>query len=769
PLGAATAAGGTSAFKELRGLCRLDSATLLLCADTSVVKLSLADGKTTPVVQGLKAPQAVTTDATGNLYVSDLGDSQQIRKYSPEGKELAVWGRAGGKAINQVPYDPLAFSNIAHLAVGSDGNLWLAENAGPPRRFVKMTTEGKWLEDFCGPIAYNTFGPDLDDSSIVYYTSDPNGLFVETKLNYDRYIADPMKPGDGWHITAIHDMTRGADGVTVNPLMAEVARNGYGHVFVFKGPNDKKYFVRPSKGNRAAQPPGMGLWVWEKEHWVPAVYLAVGDKASSWTDRNGDGLVQEDETWTGTPVNSVAWIGRDLKLEGFEGTLAPASVDARGVPQYQGGGFASYLKKGEPDYQDGWTFVSASVDGAVYYVANPGPERHLSFWDRADENRVIKVKDGRVQWVIGDHSEHPDNTQLSTASGIAGVVDDVVMVHNVEPANYVAYTTDGFTLGNAMVDADGKRPSVGPAVINIESFTGMFIKDATTGKRMLFTVSSGDDRILEVTGPGELTRLEGSVALPSVLPLQPMSEGAGMGTGPGTGEGVALAFEVAYENWRGANNRTRAMDGIDAEWPAVKRGLPLIDLESVKSAKTAKDGGNDKGNVIGDVRLRRDGGKLAVFANVLAGTDLAEGDGIEITLADAKGGQTRRFLITPGGVDKKGVAKSQVLLDGKALPASGGAARIVPRWHSLGTRLEAEISLEVLPFAVKRPQTVRVAAKDPVTGKMSNIDKKIEDVPDLEGAFQISVAFVRKAADATARPKRIAAWPLEGMGAASAP
>lgn len=714
------------------GIVRLDAGHLLICSGKEVVKFDVAAGKSSPFIAGLEAPRAVTADPAGNVYVFDAGTVQQIQKFSAAGKLLETWGTLGGKPTNQLVYDPLAFKNITSMVVAADGNLWSAEASTPPRRFVKMSPAGKWLEDFYGPVAYNTFGPDLDDVSTVYYSSnaegDPN--FIKTHVDYEKYAANPLDPAAAWKVEAIYDLSRGADGVTVNPLMKAVAENGYGHVVAFTGSNGKKYFFRTSKGNRASQPPGAGIWIWEKNRWVPSVYLSRDEKAQpSWTDKNGDGLVQDDEWFTGLPVTSVIWLTRDLRLDGFEGTVKPASVDERGVPNYQGGEFAAYLPKGALSYQDGWTFASPLVNGAVFYVSNAGPERHLTFWDRTDENRLIKVENGRVQWVIGQHSEKADFAEFSTISGIAGIVDDLVLVHNVEPANYLAFTTDGFTLGNTIVDETGKRPSVGPNAINIENFTGLFIQDPKTGRRMLFSVSSGDDRILEITGPGELTRLEGEVALASVPPLQPMT----------------ATFEVPYQNWRGTVTRTQALDGIDAEWPAVKTGVPLI----------------ANGTVIGDVRLRRDGGKLAVFANLLDSQPLVEGEGLELTLATADGSQPQRFFIMPGV--KKGKPAAVVQLNGTVIPNLD--AKIVPRWNGLGHRIEGELPLELLPFAELREQTVRTPAKDPRTGKLSKLENKSQRVSDLPGEFQLSVAVVRQR---DGKPPRVT-WPESGAGTAVAP
>jgi hypothetical protein len=702
-----------------QGLARFDAQNLLVCSSTQVLKLNLASGKTTPLLSGLIAPRAVARDDAGNLYVSDLGESQQIKKFSPDGKLLASWGAEGGKPATQPVYNPLALRNVTGLTLGPDGNLWSNEATHIPRRFVKMATDGRWLEDFYGPVAYNTFGPDLDDFSSVYYNTGGKSTaahFVKARLNYEKYVADPNNPSAGWKIEAIYDLGVGADGKTPNELMVGVAATGYGHVFVFTGANGKKYLFRPSKQNRAAAPPGAGLWLWEKERWVPAAFLSSNAKSSgaSWSDFNGDGLVQENERYATAPVQTYAWISRDLTLQGFDGTLTSPKVDARGVPDYRDGRFTPYLKQGEPNYQDGWTFVSPRVQDATYYVSNAGADRHLAFWDRASENRLIKVENGAVQWVIGQHEPKGGFAAFSTISGIAGIVDDIVIAHNVEPASYLAFTSDGFMLGNVLADEEGKHPPVGPSIVNIESFTGLFVKDPKSDKKLLFSVSSGDDRILEVTGPGQTTRLNGEFTLDTPRPR--LVEGDN-------------TTEIPYQNWIGNNPTSWKIDGAADEWAIEARGLPLYDGSTL----------------IGDVRLRRDAGVLHVLADVLDTTPLETGEGIELNLAPENGEGTRIFL--SADKDKKGVWKGGASLEkaGASVPATGAKVAVALRWRDLGYRLEAEIPLSLLAeLTAPREQKVRRITKDARTGKMSAIENKTETLPDLRGPLRLQATVVRR-------------------------
>ena len=717
------------------GLARFDADHLLVCSANQVLKLDLKSGQTEVLLSGLQQARAVTVDRAGALYVSDLGQSQQIKKFSG-GKLVASWGQVGGKPDEMKPYDPLAFENVSVLAVGPDGNLWLAESAVTPKRFVKLSSAGKWLEDFYGPVAYNTFGPDLDDASTVYYNSGGNqggARVIETKVDYAQYARNSNDPGAAWRIVAIHDLELGADGKSRNELMGRVARTGYGHYFAFTATNGKKYLFRPSKHNRATAPDGAGLWLWENARWIPVAFLAREEKTKSWADQNGDGLVQDAELFESAPAQQYAWIDRDLSLDGFGSHVAPATVSARGVPDYRGGQVTPYLPVDSKAIPEGWTFVSAAQQGEVFYVSNIGPHRHLGFWDRASENRVIKVADGKVQWILGQHAPNATFTDFNTLSGVAGRVDGITLVHTVDPY-YYAITSDGFELGNVMADADGEAPRSGPTAVTIESFTDLYIKDPKTKKNLLFSVSSGDDRILEVVGPGQITRLNGEITLDSARPDLPAS-------GP-----AIIPYATIYGNVA----RDQGVDGQDYDWQPGARGLPIYSGQTL----------------IGDVRLRRDAGNLWVFADVLDAHFGQAGEGVELQFAPQTGGPTRTLLLSATPSGKSGELAAKATLDGEdaTLAPNGKNADKVEvaaslRWRDLGYRLEARVPLELFPqISTPREQSFRAVVKNDLVDQTAIL-------PDLSGPFRLKAAIIRQQNGAIER----ASWPQQDWGEALAP
>lgn len=691
---------------EPQGIAKKDNKSLLVCSENNIIEIDTLTGISKNILKNMDAPRAICVDKQGYIYVSELGNSQIIRKFSPDGTKLiAVFGQKGGKTNQQIPYEPTKFRNVTDIAVAENGNLWLAESDGLVRRFVKLDSNGKWLEDFYGPVAYNTFGPDLDDFSRVYYTI-TDGCFIETKIDYNQYQKDPMDPAKAWHIEAIHDLGLATDGKSINKQMKAVASKGYGHVYAFKADNGKRYLFRPSKHNRAVGHDGAGLWVEKQGRWIPCAFISKNtDKMPSWADQNGDGLIQDDERYTNMPpVGEVSWIDKDFTLHGFKGKLAIGESLDSGAPVYEGGSFKAYLAEGENDYLDsGWTFFSKEEDGSVYYILNHGPHRHLGFWDRATENRLIKIKHGKVQWILGKHETSPGFTGLSTCSGVAGSLDGIVLVNNIEPCNYIAYTEDGFVLGDIMANENGWHENYQPYTINIESFTGLYVKDPKTEKNILFTVSSGDDRILEVIGPKNIKRIQGRIKLKNASPASDNK------------------IEIPYYTWYGNTVRGMGIDGADTEWnPKIKTSSLLY-----------------KKQVVADVKLRRDAGNLYLYS-IVNDQNMKSGDGVELVLKSSAGVVYTLLITIDKDKNSNWICRSKFMKNNNEIPNAKINAAIQPRWKNFGYRLEAELPLELIrELALTKEITFK---RKPKKKTDSNIFKDVR--LDLKAPVYINLKII---------------------------
>ncbi len=97
---------------------------LYVCSGKQVLRIAPDGRRATVIAQGLEKPWNLTLDGQGNLYVCDLG-TQQVKKFSPEGRLLLTIGKPGGSWNGRVPDDgcnmPMA------VAVAPGGEILIAD------------------------------------------------------------------------------------------------------------------------------------------------------------------------------------------------------------------------------------------------------------------------------------------------------------------------------------------------------------------------------------------------------------------------------------------------------------------------------------------------------------------------------------------------------------------------------------------------------------------------------------------------------------------
>lgn len=746
------------------GLAAYDATSLLACVGSKVVKVA-TDGTQTDFITGLVAPFAVAVDtARGFVYVSDLGSVQQIRQYTLTGAQQAVWGVAGGRPLEMSPADPLRLLNVKGLAVDPNtGDVWAAERQTDLRRFIRFHHDGAIAETINGPTTWSTSViVDRDDVSNVYYHTILNN-YVQAHVNFARYAADfqqfPKSPA-GWGTNAAWSIvnTWNPEANAVDPALLPPNPN----LFFFLGQpiNGKEY---PFGGG--SNSPGQvltanngkrymlivdnflivhaAILLWENNRWTPVATVGQGGASRTWADTvTPNGRVESNEfAATNPPIGGFVWLDPDLTLHGLAGTLKPASINARGVPIYEHGTYTPLLKAGEPSIQSYFEHVydfiypsQIDMDGAQYIVGQVGVGTGVGIWDRASELRVAKLKNGRVEWIIGHHNALMTHNGDSTVLGRpAGVVDGVFLCPEADH-DCIAYTTDGLTLGWVARDGNDHQTMYGPNSILLENFNGFFLKDPVTGKRLLISSAGEDVRFLEIKdvftpagGVSDLTRTTGKLTLASALPRMP--------------DEVPSQYTLRYRSWPLQFAQTYTVSGYD--WDFAKDA----------DALGIKDGAAR----VADVRLRRDAGQLCVFADVLDPTvfpdtpvnpaqNYEHGDGLEILLGplgptrtSPTAGDTRLFFTAkkdangtlvgyayacrPASPDISATYTTDMraLLYTGAFTGTAPAAplnfrgglvaipntvvTVKPRFDKAGYRLEAEIPLALFPELVGAGKT----------------------------------------------------------------
>src|SRR5215204_6295690 len=84
-------------------------------------------------------PYGVAVAADGTIYVADAGESNRIRKISPDGNVTTLAG--GSEGFADGAGTSASFNTPSALALGPDGNLYVADTGN--NRIRKITGDGK--------------------------------------------------------------------------------------------------------------------------------------------------------------------------------------------------------------------------------------------------------------------------------------------------------------------------------------------------------------------------------------------------------------------------------------------------------------------------------------------------------------------------------------------------------------------------------------------------------------------------------------------------
>src|SRR5215213_4187552 len=124
-------------------------------------------------------PYAVAVAADGTIYVADAGESNRIRKISPDGNVTTLAG--GSEGFADGAGTSASFNTPSALALGPDGNLYVADTGN--NRIRKITPAGT-----VSTVAGNGSAGYVDGPAAQAQFNGPIGLAVSK--GGDIYVAD---------------------------------------------------------------------------------------------------------------------------------------------------------------------------------------------------------------------------------------------------------------------------------------------------------------------------------------------------------------------------------------------------------------------------------------------------------------------------------------------------------------------------------------------------------------------------------------------------
>ena len=340
---------GSAAVDDPRGVAFDAQGRLLVLSGTRLLRYILAADRTklpspaVVVAKGLDDPQQMTLDASGQIYVSDHGQSDQVKVFSVDGTLVRVIGHPGAPGVG--PYDPEHMNNPAGLTIDGAGRLWVAENDFQPKRVSVWSPDGKLVNAFYGPALYGG-GGDIDPHNpelfnycgmtfhLDYATGDSKPVSIFYRPNTDdassksTALAGPQTPlyaqGREYLTNAFNDNpTNGASVATLWLLDRGVAR-----AVAALGVANQVELLK-TDAFKARWPAGVDL---TGNYWTnQAMFL--------WVDQNGDGKMQPAEIVMVKKTEAGVTVMPDLsfvvsRMDDVSMRFAPTGFSSDGVPQY---------------------------------------------------------------------------------------------------------------------------------------------------------------------------------------------------------------------------------------------------------------------------------------------------------------------------------------------------------------------------------------------------------------------------------------------------
>jgi DNA-binding beta-propeller fold protein YncE len=173
-----------------------------------------------------KTTHFLRVDRSGNVWVTDRGDMVAY-KFGADGKLLMTIGKKGVTGDNT---SQDAFNGMADLAVGSKGDVFIADGEGPNSRVVKFSSSGTFIKWWGGK---GTEPGQFDQPHSIALDSKDN-VYVADRSNNRIQVFDPSGQflkqwthfGTPWGLFIRKDTLYVVDGTENNCLLIANLKDG---------------------------------------------------------------------------------------------------------------------------------------------------------------------------------------------------------------------------------------------------------------------------------------------------------------------------------------------------------------------------------------------------------------------------------------------------------------------------------------------------------------------------------------------------------------
>lgn len=355
----------------------------------SVQVLDRETGALTSFLAARDSAGALAVDRGGRVFVG-LGDPHnQVHVFDSTGKLLKEFGRRGGRSLLG-KWQADGFRQIADLAIDAQGQLWVAESDGSPKRISVWNPEsGELVREFFGPTTYGALGGAINPRDPYLMVGQGCEWRINPQTGRDECLGTIHRGG--------MENARFGTGSNGRLYLAIATRWTFdlGPLHIYERLGDADYKLRATvfyadAEGREIPPPAHGQ-------------TGNAKRTGYWADANGDGRRQDDEiTLVDGVLRLSGWympMTPDLTFYTSHGKFAVTGFTACGAPRYD-------LSRPEPLPKPGFDPVGrlGSVDGRRLLSDGPYGVDHGQFVGH-------DVATGKVLWTypdnfIGVHGSH---------------------------------------------------------------------------------------------------------------------------------------------------------------------------------------------------------------------------------------------------------------------------------------------------------------------------------------------------------------------------
>jgi sugar lactone lactonase YvrE len=499
------------------------SGGLIVLSGHQAVRINLKARESHVLIpDGLEDPAGLYIDESGSIYVSDRGESQQVKVFAAAGKPLRTIGIAGGRPPRG-PHQAHGMYRPLGIAVDDKEQLWVMEEDDRPKRVsVWNAATGGFLREYIGPPRYGA----LDGSVADFDKTMGFGEGVQYRLDWDnktyQFAGTPSRGFNNEDVfgrAAIRRIfqIKGRVLTASNSHVQVVAelKDGVLHPLAAVGGIDeltrRQGMYTGAVSRKIEQLKRAGANIDAKGNPTPAA-------AFIWIDQNGDGIAQDSEfVWRDKLNWGGYWgtsIGQDLAIfmqsAGMVYRLPATGWTAHGAPIYTFESATTIPYRGSAEH------VAALNDGTLIVNAKP----QLLGFNIASRQQVWSYPN-IWQGVQGSHmADVPAPGRLIGPLYITGSADlgggvGTVFAMNGNLGQQFLMTSDGMWIGAVLRDwrlAKGEDMYTVPD----EDFGGYFWRDQATGDVFL-EAGKSEYRLYRVKGLDTIRRSGGEFTVSSEL------------------------------------------------------------------------------------------------------------------------------------------------------------------------------------------------------------------------------------------------------------